>query len=288
MDIRIMEYYLAIVREQTILGAAEALHVSQPALSRQMRELEERLGVKLFERGNRRITLTEEGMIFRRRCEEIVRLVHQTEREVSEAKNKISGEIYIGAGESHIFHYISKTAASITSQYPGIRIHIVSGDTRDLIEDLSNGLIDFALIFSDFDRTSYNYISLPAEDTIGVLMRNDDPLAEKEVLTVDDIKDLPIFTSRTSMPYIDTTIFKDLHFIGSYNLIYNASLMVEDRAGYALGFDNLIDTSGKRPLCFRPVKGSAKVGGTIIWKKYQIFSPAVQMFIDRLTPLIKG
>ncbi len=281
MDIRTMEYYLAVVREGTISGAAEAVHVSQPALSRQMRELEEELGVSLFARGNRRISLTEEGMILRRRCEEIIRLVHQAEREVSEARGKIAGDIYIGAGESHVFHYISRTAAGILAEYPGIRFHIVSGDTRDLLEDLNNGLIDLALVFSDFDRSSYQAVPLPAGDSFGILMRSDDPLAEKESLTAEDLRGLPLLTSRASLPYIDGSIFKDLRFVGSYNLIYNASLMVEDGAGYALCFDGLVDTAGSRPLCYRPVEGAGTVEGFLIWKKYQVFAPAVQLFIDR-------
>ena len=282
MDIRIMEYYLAVVREGTISAAASAVHVSQPALSRQMRELEEELGVTLFERGSRKITLTEEGMILRRRCEEIVRLVHQTEREVSEIRKNISGDIYIGAGESHVFHYISRTAAAIIADYPGIRFHVVSGDTKDLLEDLENGLIDLALVFSDFDRSSYHSLQLPAGDSFGILMRLDDPLASREELRIEDIADLPVFTSRASLPYIDQSIFRDLNFIGTYNLIYNASLLVEDGAGYALCFDRLIDTYGRRNLCFRPVKGSDTVEGAIIWKKYQVFTPALQLFIDRL------
>ncbi|MBQ3460814.1 MAG: LysR family transcriptional regulator [Solobacterium sp.] len=282
MDIRIMEYFLAVVREGTISGAANAVHVSQPALSRQMRELEEELGVTLFERGSRRIALTEEGMILRRRCEEIVRLVHQTEREVSEVRKNISGDIYFGAGESHVFHYISKTAASIIAEYPGIRFHVVSGDTKDLLEDLENGLIDLALIFSDFDRSSYHSIQLPAGDSLGILMRSNDPLADRVSLNIDELRGLPIFTSRTSMPYIDQSIFRDLNLIGTYNLIYNASLLVEDGAGYALCFDHLIDTEGSRNLYFRPVNGSAAVEGSVIWKKYQVFSPVIQLFIDRL------
>ena len=282
MDIRIMEYFLAVVREGTISGAANAEHVSQPALSRQMHDLEEELGVTLFERGSRRITLTEEGMILRRRCEEIVRLVHQTEREVSEVRRNISGDIYIGAGESHVFHYISKTAASIIAEYPGIRFHVVSGDTKDLLEDLENGVIDLALVFSDFDRASFQSIRLPAEDSFGVLMRSDDPLAAKEELSYEDLKGIPLFTSRASIPYIDQSKFKDLNIIGTYNLIYNASLMVEDKAGYALCFDHLIDTAGSRQLCFRPVKGSGSVEGSVIWKKYQVFSPAIQLFIERM------
>ena len=145
MDIRTMQYYLAVVREGTISAAAEALHVAQPSLSRQMKELEEELGASLFERGNRKITLTEEGMVLRKRAEEMVRLMQMTEEEISQIKNHVSGSVRIGAGESYSFHYLSRTAADIAAEHPDIRFHITSGDTQDLMDELNNGLIDFAV-----------------------------------------------------------------------------------------------------------------------------------------------
>ena len=155
MDIRTMQYYLAVVREGTISAAAEALHVAQPSLSRQMKELEEELGAPLFERGNRKITLTEEGMILRKRAEEMVRLMQMTEEEISQVKNHISGSVRIGAGESISFHYLSRAAARLFEEHPDIRFHITSGDTQDLMDELNNGLIDFAVIFTDVDHTLY-------------------------------------------------------------------------------------------------------------------------------------
>ena len=133
MDIRTMQYYLAVVREGTISAAAEALHVAQPSLSRQMKDLEEELGAALFVRGNRKITLTEEGMVLRKRAEEMVRLMQRTEEEISQVKNHVSGSVRIGAGESVSFHYLSRTAASIAKEHPDIRFHITSGDTQDFL-----------------------------------------------------------------------------------------------------------------------------------------------------------
>lgn len=173
MDIRTMQYYLAVVREGTISAAAQALHVAQPSLSRQMKELEDELGTTLFVRGNRKITLTEEGMVLRKRAEEIVRLMQMTEDEISQIKNHISGSVRIGAGESWAFHYLSRAAASIAEEHPDIRFHIISGDTHDLMDELNNGLIDFALIFTDVDHTLYQSIELPAEDSFGLLMPKD-------------------------------------------------------------------------------------------------------------------
>ena len=283
MDIRTMQYYLAVVREGTISAAAEALHVAQPSLSRQMKELEEELGVSLFERGNRRITLTEEGMILRKRAAEMVRLMQMTEEEISQSKNHISGSVRIGAGESISFHYLSRAAASLAEEYPDIRFHITSGDTQDLVDELGNGLIDFAVIFTDVDHTLYQSLTLPAEDGFGVLMPKDCELAKKNEIRFSDLKDLPVIISRASVPYFSGTAdLSRLNVVATYNLIYNASLLVEDGLGYALCFDQLINTGGDSPLCVRPLVPRMKQAGNLIWKKYQVFSPAVQLFIDRI------
>ena len=283
MDIRTMQYYLAVVREGTISAAAQALHVAQPSLSRQMKELEEELGVTLFVRGNRKITLTEEGMVLRKRAEEMVRLMQMTEEEISQIKNHISGSVRIGAGESWSFHYLSRAAASIAAEHPDIRFHITSGDTQDLMDELNNGLIDFAVIFTNVDHTLYQSIELPAEDSFGLLMPKDCPLAEKSEIRLSDLKGLPGIISRAAVPYYTgSEELSSLNIVATYNLIYNASLLVEDGLGYAICFDKLINTTGDSPLCMRPIVPTMKSTGYLIWKKYQVFSPVVQMFIDRV------
>ena len=283
MDIRTMQYYLAVVREGTISAAAKALHISQPSLSRQMKELEEELGAALFVRGNRRITLTEEGMVLRKRAEEMLHLMKMAEDEIAQIKNHISGSVRIGAGESWSFHYLSRTAASLAKEHPDIRFHITSGDTQDLMDELDNGLIDFAVIFTNVDHTLYQSIELPAEDSFGLLMPKDCPLAEKEEIRLSDLKGLPVIVSRASFPYFaGSEELSSLHVVATYNLVYNASLLVEDGLGYAICFDKLINTSGDSRLCLKPIIPKIKNAGYLIWKKYQTFSPAVQMFIDRI------
>ena len=289
MDIRTMQYYLAVVREGTISAAAEALHVAQPSLSRQMKDLEEELGVSLFERGNRKITLTEEGMVLRKRAEEMVRLMQMTEEEISSIKNHISGSVRIGAGESISFHYLSRAAASLAEEHPDIRFHITSGDTQDLMDELQNGLIDFAVIFTDVDHTLYQSLPLPAEDSFGVLMPKGSPLAEKDVIHWSDLKGLPVIVSRASLPYFTgAEDLSSLNIVATYNLIFNASLLVEDGLGYAICFDRLINTTGDSTLCVRPLVPQIRNAGNLIWKKYQVFSPAVQLFIDRVRNLTNG
>ncbi len=287
MDIRTMQYYLAVVREGTISAAAEALHVAQPSLSRQMKDLEEELGAALFVRGNRKITLTEEGMVLRKRAEEMVRLMQRTEEEISQVKNHVSGSVRIGAGESVSFHYLSRTAASIAKEHPDIRFHITSGDTQDLMDELADGLIDFAVIFSDVDHALYESIPLPAEDGFGVLMRKDSPLAEKEAIRLSDLKNEPVIVSRASEQFFSGTKgYSSLNIVATYNLLYNASLLVEDGLGYAICFDRLINVTGDSKLCIRPLIPRIENAGNLIWKKYQVFSPAVQMFIDGIRSTI--
>ena len=283
MDIRTMQYYLAVVREGTISAAAQALHVAQPSLSRQMKELEEELGAALFVRGNRKITLTEEGMVLRKRAEEMVRLMQMTEDEISQIKNNISGSVRIGAGESWSFHYLSRAATGLAKEHPDIRFHITSGDTQDLMDELDNGLIDFAVIFTDVDHMLYQSIELPAEDSFGLLMPKDCALAEKEAVRLSDLKGLPVIVSRAAGPYLaGSEELSSLNVVATYNLVYNASLLVEDGLGYAICFDKLINTTGDSRLCMRPIIPQIKKAGYLIWKKYQVFSPAVQMFIDRI------
>ena len=213
----------------------------------------------------------------------MVRLMQMTEEEISQIKNHISGSVRIGAGESWSFHYLSRAAASIASEHPDIRFHITSGDTQDLMDELNNGLIDFAVIFTGVDHTLYQSIELPAEDSFGLLMPKDCPLAEKSEIRLSDLRGLPIIISRAAAPhYTGSEELSSLNIVATYNLIYNASLLVEDGLGYAICFDKLINTTGDSPLCMRPIVPAMKSTGYLIWKKYQVFSPAVQMFIDRV------
>ena len=287
MEIRTLQYYLAVIREGTISAAAQALHVAQPSLSRQMKELEEDLGAPLFVRGNRRIALTEEGMVLKKRAEEMVRLMKMTEDEITQIRNHISGSVRIGAGESWSFHYLARTAAALAQEHPDIRFHITSGDTQDLMDELNKGLIDFAVIFTDIDHTLYQSVELPAEDSFGLLMRKDSPLAAKKEIRLKDLQGIPLLISRAAEPYYSgLEEYSSLNIIGTYNLIYNASLLVEDGLGYAVCFERLINTAGDSPLCIRPIVPEKKTAGYLIWKKYQVFSPAVQMFIDRIRTVI--
>ena len=176
MEFRVLQYFLAVTREGNISAAAQSLNLSQPSLSRQLRDLEEELGVTLFIRGKRRIELTEEGLILRKRASEMMQLVELTESEISEVKNNISGSLNIGAGESYSMHRITRVFYRLKTEYPNIRLNIFSGDTEDLKDKLDRGLLDFALIFTDFDRQNYHHLTLDDKEIFGVIMRRDSEL----------------------------------------------------------------------------------------------------------------
>lgn len=294
MELRVLQYFLAIAREQSISGAAEFLHVSQPTLSRQIRDMEDELGKQLFIRGNRKITLTEEGMILRKRSEEILGLVKKTEDEIALTDDISEGDIYIGAGETHALHILADGAKELQKDYPNIRIHIASGDTTDVLEELDKGLIDFGLLFGSIDKSKYEYLNFPVKDTYGILMRKDSELAKKEVIIPEDLWDKPLICSRNSTNN-ENDIFKwlnkdstELNIIATFNLLYNASIMVEAGIGYAFALDHIINVTGDSSLCFRPLFPSLDAGMSLIWKKYQIFSKAAEKYLIQMQKNLKN
>lgn len=293
MELRVLEYFLAVTREQNISGAAQALHLSQPTLSRQLKDLEDALGKQLFIRGNRKITLTEEGMILRKRAEEILDLVRKTEDEINVSDDISEGDIYIGAGETDAVRLIAQAAHQLQLRYPNIRYHINSGDTIDVLELLDKGLIDFGLLFGSVDTTKYEYIELPVKDIYGILMRKDSPLAQKEYITPEDLWDVPLICNRRSVDgdALCTWLKKNLsqlHIAATYNLLFNASLMVEEGIGYALGLDNIINVKHHATLCFKELHPRLDASMSLIWKKYQIFSKPAEKFLMEMQSLLEA
>lgn len=293
MELRVLGYFLAVAREQSIVRAAESLHLSQPTLSTQIKSLEEELGKQLLIRGSkgtRKVTLTEEGMILRKRAEEILSLVQKTEREISFSDEMIVGDVCIGTGETDAVRFIARAAKELYASYPGIHYHISSGNSDFVSEQLDKGLIDFGIIFGNVDHAKYNSIELPFRDIWGVLMKKDSALAVKEVIQPEDLWDMPlIISNQDDSKGTLTAWFKkelsELEIVATYNLLFNASLMVEEGLGYAIGLDKIINTTGSNALCFRPLSPQMEAGMHIIWKKYQVFSKASEKFIEKLKSL---
>ena len=293
MELRILKYFLAVAREESISGAAQALHMTQPTLSRQLMDLEEELGKQLLIRGSRRITLTEEGMLLRKRAAEILDLVEKAEAELTAPDEVVNGDIYIGGGETEAMRMIAEIATGLQRSCPDIRYHLYSGNADDVTERLDKGLLDFGVLIEPANMKKYDYIRLPATDTWGLLMPRDCPLAARPVIRPQDLWDLPIITSRQSMLSNEFSgwlgkEFEKLRIVATYNLVYNASLLVGAGMGYALCLDKLVNTSEESPLCFRPLEPRMEVHLDIVWKKYQVFSGAAERFLKEVREAFHG
>ena len=288
MELRVLRYFLAVAREQSISGAAQALHITQPTLSRQMMELEQELGTQLLIRGkkNRRIELTEDGLLLRSRAEEIVALANKTQTEFSHQEHTVTGDIYIGAGETDAMRILAVAAKRLHEDHPHIRFHLFSGNAEAVTERLDKGLLDFGILIGEADLTKYNALTLPAAETWGVLMRRDSELAAYESIRPERLWDKPLILSQQSVAHNEFAGWlgrepERLNVVATYNLIFNASLLVEAGLGYAITIDKLVNTAGS-PLVFRPFEPKLEGRLSLVWKKYHAFSRAAELFVRQL------
>lgn len=291
MEIRVLRYFLTVAREGSITRAANFLHLTQPTLSRQLQDLEKELGQKLFIRGSHNISLTPEGMILRKRAEEIVDMVDKTESVFRSISDTVSGDIYIGGGETESMKYIAEVIKDLQEEYPAIKYHLYSGNAEDVTERLDKGLLDFGILIQPTDLSKYEYITLPSKDVWGVLMKKDSALALKKEIKLDDLYDLPLICSRQVVRRTSVKNdflewfggnFEKMNVAATYNLVYNARIMVEEGIGYALTLDKLVNTMHTSNIAFRPLSPKLESGLDIVWKKYQIFSPAANLFLSKL------
>ena len=287
IETRLLYYFLAIAREQSITKAAETLHVTQPTLSKQMMELEAQLGKQLLIRGKKKITLTEEGAFLRAQAQEMINLMEKTESAFKADEEIIGGDIYIGCGETPAMEFITELFKEIQTDYPGIHFHIYSGDADAVLERLDKGLLDAGLLLGPMQQEKYDYINIFKSDIYGLLMPRDCSLAEKQTVSVADLYNIPlIFSAQTYASHQRLEWFgvdyDSLNIVPTYNLIYNATFMVEQGMGYAFCLGNLVSTDGNRNLAFRPFSPDLKIDLFIVTKKYQTFSPAAKIFLSYL------
>ena len=291
MELRVLRYFLTIAREGSITNAANVLHVTQPTLSRQIHDLEEELGQRLFVRGSRNMSLNAEGMILRKRAEEIISMVDKTEAEFHSMSNVVSGDIYIGGGETEAVKLIAQIVCELRTAYPEIHYHLYSGNAEDVTERLDKGLLDFGLLIQPADISKYDYFNIPARDTWGVIMRKDIPLAKKEMIRKEDLLNVPLICSRqviseerhrNEFAEWFGEDFDKLDIVTTFNLVYNAAIMVEAGVGYAITIDKIANTTESSSLCFRPLEPQLDSGLNIIWKKDQVFSAAAALFFKKL------
>lgn len=291
MEIRVLRYFLAVARERNITGAANYLHLTQPTLSRQIHDLEEELGQQLLIRKSHRVELTPEGVLLRKRAEEIIAMVDKTEAEFASMEDTVSGDIYIGSGETQAIRQIAELIKDLGEACPNIHYHLHSGNAEDVTERLDKGLLDFGILIQPADLTKYDYLDLPARDRWGVIMRKDSPLAEKEAIEKNELLEIPLLCSRQVVGSRQSenkfaewfgTDYEKLNIVATYNLMYNAAILVEAGVGYALTLDKLANTSEDSVLCFRPLRPELESGLNVVWKKYQVFSPAAELFLKTL------
>ena len=280
MELRVLKYFLAVAREENITKAAALLHLTQPTLSRQLMQLEEELGVQLFRRSRYHVELTEDGMLLRRRAQELVDLAEKTTREFTLRETELMGEIAIGAGETRSMSFLSRAMVSFREHYPKVTFRIFSANADDVKERLDTGLLDMGLLTEPVDVGRYAFCRMKERDRWGVLVRLDSPLAGLDSVTPDDLEQVPLIISgRERVQRELANWFGDrwerLQIAASFNLILNAANMVRYGVGTALSFDLNFSFDDLR---FIPLSPTMDTGTVLVWKKDQVLTPAVEAF----------
>ncbi len=284
MEIRVLRYFLAVAQEGSVTRAARALHLTQPTLSRQIRELEEELGQTLFSRGGRELSLTREGLLLRQRAEEIVGLAEITEKEFRSLGEKtVSGDLSLGCGESKALSFVTDALKVLQDEHPLIIPHFFSGNGEIVMDRLDKGLLDFAVLMGAENTERYYSLPLPNHDTWGLLMDKDDPMAQKKAITAEDLLGIPLILSSQSLSRDELSGWlgfpmSRLHIAATYTLLFNGSLMVRSGLGYALCFDHIAPSGKDSPFAFRPLTSPL----SLVWKKHQILSAPAEAFLAKI------
>ena len=284
METRVLRYFLAVAQEGSVTRAARALHLTQPTLSRQIRELEEELGQTLFSRGGRELSLTREGLLLWPRAEEIVGLAEITEKEFRSLGEKtVSGDLSLGCGESKALSFVTDALKVLQDEHPLIIPHFFSGNGEIVMDRLDKGLLDFAVLMGAENTERYYSLPLPNHDTWGLLMDKDDPMAQKKAITAEDLLDIPLILSSQSLSRDELSGWlgfpmSRLHIAATYTLLFNGSLMVRSGLGYALCFDHIAPSGKDSPFAFRPLTSPL----SLVWKKHQILSAPAEAFLAKI------
>lgn len=290
MELRLLRYFLAVAREENITHAAEILHITQPSLSKQLMELEQELGKQLFIRGKRKITLTEEGVLLRKRADEILMLCDKTQREIAQDFDPSGGVISIGGAGSSV---VAQATALIADRYPGVKFQFFNGDAETLMERLDHGTLDFGILIEPVDIVKYDHLPLKETDEWGLLMRKDCDLASKEVIHPEDIQNIPLIMPQRIGLQRELSVWsgiatEHLNTIATFDILFNSpSLLIKNGLGYAFALRTLADTNESATLCFRPLEPAIKIQYGIAWKRYPIFSKAAEKFVEQLKELVE-
>ena len=290
MELRVLNYFLTIAREENFTRAARQLHVTQPTLSRQIADLEQELGVKLFVRSNHNTILTEDGMILKRRAQEILSLADKTKRDFLQKDEALSGTISIGSGEFRSTEYLAKIIAGFRRKYPNVTYEIYSGNANNIRDYIERGHLDIGLMSEPIDMRKYNFVNMPIKEQWGLFAPVDSPLSEKESISPEDLKGMSIVTATGD--FNQSRIGKwlgdcreQVEIAATANLPYNEAVLVKENIGVMLSI-NLNCTYEN--LRFIPLRPALEVSTALAWKKEQIFSATTSAFIDFASQYLKG
>jgi len=286
LETRLLKYFLAVAREQNITRAAETLHISQSTLSKQLTDLEERLGVKLLIRGKRTVTLTDEGRYLRSRAQEAVDFLDQTEAELQKEDAVISGEIRIGCAQMASMRPIVEVIAAFQEKYPDVQFRMFSGDAVRVMEKLHTGTFDIGILLSPPIENEFEYVKLPMQESFGFIMHKDFPLAEKKVIRPKDLKGMPVIfpdqgNDGSARHEWFGSSFDSCRIISTYDLIGNAVYWAAQNLGCIFALDHLVPTEGT-DLVFVPIAPAYTIDVYLAVKKYQVLSSAARLFLDDL------
>lgn len=287
MEIRVLRYFLTVAREENITRAASVLHITQPTLSRQLMQLEEELNTQLFIRGKNKLTLTDAGMLLRRRAEEIIDLADKTEKEFLKADELIAGEIFIGAGEINAMHLLGEFMMQFQRRFPQVQYHLYSGNADDVKQKVDQGFMDIGLLTEPVDVERYDFVRLDYKEAWGIIAPRDSEIAKKEYVTPKDLQKLPLLIGHRLIVQNELAHWmgidvSELNIVATYDLIYNTAILVEKGLGYALCLDKIVYMSNESLVRFIPLKPAYETGAVIVWKKHQVFSATATRFIQEL------
>ncbi len=285
MEFRVLKYFLMVAREENITKAAALLHLTQPTLSRQLMQLEAELGVKLFHRSKHSIILTEDGMLLKRRAQEIISLSDKTVQELSHKEDVLSGEIAIGCGETKNMLFLSEQIRKFRQKYPLVQFSIHSAIADDIKERIEKGILDIGLLMEPVDIGKYEFIRMPQKEKWGILVRKDSELAAKESINPKDLTNVPLIMVKRELVKNELAswfgdYYEGLQIAATYNLILNAASMIERGVGVALCFD--LGASFYEDLCFIPLAPTLETGSVLVWKKNQTLGAATSQFMRYL------
>lgn len=281
IDLRLLESFMAIVDEGTISAAADSLHISQPALSRQLKILEKEVGQQLIHRSNKVATLTEAGSLLRDKARTLLNLAAETMREVSAEGTEIAGEVRIGAAESSAFSVIAQAAKRLQDEHPDVRCSVHSGGGRTVEDGLNSGQFSFGLFIEPWDLSRYETVQMPREDRWGILVRHDSPLAGKRSVSLSELAGLDVVAPERVVTPTGVSSWlgsaPTMNLRGTFNLLYNAGLMVEEGIGAAIGIDGIMRTGSVQFIPFSPAVTSRL---HLAWLPGRRLTPAEQKLLD--------